>query len=70
MPEQSDWKYFVTPAFVAREREGKVEVRHILTDEWVPSDTPYILRTLAEDGSIVSEEKALSVHEHYKKTLT
>jgi len=70
MPEKTDWKYFITPAFIAREIEGKVEIRNFLTDEWTHIDDPSILRTLSEDGSIVSEEKALETYQHYKKTLT
>lgn len=70
MAVRVDWKYYLMPAFIARECDGRVEIRNLVTDEWIPKKDISFIHTLVEDGSIVPEEVALQFHEQYKKTLT
>ncbi|MBA3237782.1 MAG: hypothetical protein H0T62_05445 [Parachlamydiaceae bacterium] len=69
MEKDKDWKYVVTPGFVARLAPGKLEIRRLDSDQWESCYDPAIHEMVTKDGSIVSEEYALEAHEIFKKSL-
>ncbi|MBS4169807.1 MULTISPECIES: hypothetical protein [unclassified Neochlamydia] len=65
-----DWRYYVTPAFIARTIDGTVEIRRLDTDQWEDkSFNQDIFHLIEQDGYSVSETEALTVHEKYKTLL-
>jgi hypothetical protein len=61
------WKYYVTPAFIARTIPGKLEIRRLDNDQWDDQTTDsHMWRMIQEDGYGVSEEEALNIHKKYK----
>jgi hypothetical protein len=64
-----EWKYVITPAFIARLSPGRLEIRRLDTDEWEACYDLSIHELVARDGTMVSQKKAMAVHKMYKETL-
>jgi hypothetical protein len=69
MEKEEDWKYVVTPGFIARIAHGKLEIRKLDNDHWETCRDPALHELVTKDGSIVSKEYALEAHEIFKKSL-
>lgn len=69
MANREQWKYVVTPTFIARFMSGQMEILRLDTDQWEACKDPAIHSMVVQDGTIVPEKEALETHEIYKKTL-
>ncbi len=69
MEKKEEWKYSVTPAFIARSVPGKLEIRRLDNDLWEVCHDLALHEMVTKDGTIVSEKFALEAHETFKKSL-
>jgi len=66
---KEEWKYLITPAFVARMASGKLEIRRLDNDEWETNTDISMHESVIKNGTIASEKEANEAHQIFKKTL-
>ena len=63
-----EWNYVVAPVFIMRFNDACLQLKHLVSDEWIDVSTDADLwHTLDEDTYPVSEAQALAMHEKFKE---
>ncbi len=69
MKVKEEWKYVITPGFIARLCPGTLEICRLDTDEWEVCHDLSLHELVAKEGTMVSQKKAMAIHQMYKRTL-